>query len=184
MSFQAIRLALAFTVAGCAFCQELPDPVAYASFFDQVSSLKTQTDRLSKSEEGIVRTIPKIQDVIGLSDTEVEILNKIAADCVAAIDSLQEPRRELIFDSRLEFIETGKHSETLEKKLKDLDNRHDQLVLNHARQLKAALPDPSFAKIDGYIRTPVNDRKSLAITTLRKPDAEAADTPKAIAVKK
>ena len=105
MAFQVIRLALAFTVAGCALCQERPDPVAYAYFFSQVATLNgaDQSSPDSANGDGIARTVPKIRDVIGLSGAEVEILNKIAADCVAATDSLQEPRRQLIFDSRLEY---------------------------------------------------------------------------------
>lgn len=96
---------------------------------------------------------------------------------------LQEPRRELIFDSRLEFIETGKHSEVLERKLKNLDERSDELVVYHMRQLKSALSDASFAKVDAYVRTPVSDRKSLVVTILRKLDAAPADKPAAIVKK-
>jgi hypothetical protein len=186
MALQVVRLALAFTVAGCALCQERPDSVAYASFFAQVAILKA-ADRGSPDSangDGIVRTVPEVQEVIGLSNAEVDILGKIAADCVAATGSLHEPRRELIFDSRLEFIETGKHSEMLERKLKDLDERSDKLVMNHVRQLKSALPDASFAKVDAYVRTPASDRKSLVATTLRKLDAAAADKPSATPVKK
>jgi hypothetical protein len=148
MAFQLIRLTLVFTVAGCALCQERPDPVAYAFFFSQVASLKAAEHGSpdSANGDGTARTVPKIQDVIGLSGTEAETLAKIAADCVAATDSLQEPRRELIFDSRLEFIETGKHSEVLERKLKNLDERSDELVVYHMRQLKSALSDASFRK--------------------------------------
>jgi hypothetical protein len=186
MAFQVIRLALAFTVAGCALCQQRLDPVAYSSFFSQVATLNAADHRLpdSANGDGTARTVPKIQDVIGISGTEAEILGKIAADYVAVTGSLQEPRRELIFDSRLEFIETGKHSETLERKLKDLDERSDELVLNHVRQLKSALPDASFAKVDAYVRTPVSERKSLVGTILRKPDPAAADKPSAIPAKK
>jgi hypothetical protein len=186
MAFQAIRLALTLTVAGCALCQERPDPVAYASFFAQVAILKAADHGSpdSANGDGTARAVPKIQDVIDLSVAEVETLAKIAADCVAATGSLQEPRRELIFDSRLEFIETGKHSETLEKKLKDLDERSDELVLNHVRQLKSALSDASFAKMDAYVRTPMSERKSLAGTTVHKPNPAAADKPTAVIVKK
>jgi hypothetical protein len=173
MRLQAIRLAFAFTLAVSALCQERPDPAAYAYFFAEIASLK-----------GAVNIAPRIQDAIAISAAEVEILRKIAADCVAVTDSLQAPRRELIFDSRLEFIETGKHSETLEKKLKELDDRGNELVANYVDRLKAALPDASFAKIDAYVRTPVGDRKSLAVMIVRKPAPVAADGPAGVTVKK
>lgn len=187
MALRPTPLALAFTLASVALCQERPDPVAYASFFVEVASLKTATGAPTTDLTGIhaiMRTAPKVQDVIGLSDADVEILTKIATDCVAATDSLQEPRRQLIFDSRLEFIETGKHSEVLEGKLKDLDERSDELVVNHVRQLKSALPGASFAKVDAYVRTPVSERNSLVVTIVRKPDSATANKPSTIPAKK
>lgn len=173
MPFQALRLGLAFTLAGCAFSQEPPDPAAYAPFFAQIAILKEATS-----------VAPRIGEAIGLSATEVEILRKIAADCVTATDSLQAPKRDLIFDARLEFIETGKHSETLDKKLKELDGRADELVVSYVGRLKAALPAASFEKIDTYLRTPVRDRKSLAVTTMRKLDPMGEDTAPGVMRKK
>jgi hypothetical protein len=164
MASKPLLFVLSLTVTGCALCQESPDRAAYAYFFAQVGTLRVAADHrptVSGSDRS-VRTAPTVRDVIGISDAEAEILGKIAADCNAATDVLQESRRGLIFDLRLEFIETGKHSETLERKLKDLDERSDELVVNHVRQLKAALPDASFAKVDNYVRTPLNGRKSLA----------------------
>jgi hypothetical protein len=187
MASKPLLFVLAFTVTGCALCQESPDRAAYAYFFAQVASLRTAADHpptVSIGSDGSARSAPTVQEVVGISDAEAQILRKIAADWNAASDALQESRRGLIFDSRLEFIETGKHSETLEKKLKDLDERSDELVMNHVRQLKAALPDASFAKVDAYVRTPLNGRKSLALMTERKAVPEGADEASAIPVKK
>ena len=71
----------------------------------------------------------------------------------------------------------------LEKKLKDLDERSDKLVVNHVTQLRAALSGASFAKVDAYVRAPVSDRKSLVVTVLRKPDPAAANKPHVIPAK-
>lgn len=188
MPFLALRLGLAFTLAGCALCQERPDPSAYAYFFADVASLKstpTQNSDNSPTGDGVVPVAAKIQDVIGISAAEVEILRRMAADCIAAIDSLQAPKRDLIFDSRLEFIETGKHSETLEKKLKELDDRADELVVSYVGRLRAALQAASFEKIDTYVHTPFRDRKSLAVMVMvRKPDPMAGGNPAVVMVKK
>jgi len=187
MASKPLLLVLAFTATGCALCQEAHDSAAYAYFFVQVANLRTAADHPptnSIGSDGSVRSIPTVQHVIGISDAEAEIVGKIAADCIAATDALQESRRGLIFDSRLEFIETGKHSETLERKLKNLDERSDELVVKHVRQLQAALAGASFAKVDAYVRTPLNGRKSLALTIQRIPVPEAADKDSVIPDKK
>ncbi len=155
---------LIFTL-GIAFCQEHPDPSGYSFFFSQISDLKSSSDRsltVASNDGGLkVISFPKVQDVIGLTNTEADLLNKVSADFVAAIDNLESARHDLIFESRLEFIETGTHSDALAQKLKNVDDQEAQLALKGVRQLKSSLPEASFAKIDTYVHTPLSDRKSL-----------------------
>ena len=63
-------------------------------------------------------------------------------------------------------------------------HRRTELVVDHMGLLKAALPDASFAKVDAYVRTPLNGRKSLALPVERNPTPESADKASAIPAKK
>jgi len=186
MELCLVRMALAFGAAGslCSgLCQtassdvlppqDRPDSAMYEQLFWQVSALKSASESgasaIAENGEVVTRAIPRIQDVIGLTGAEVEILNATAGDCVPRIGSLQAAARGLIFESRLQFIESGKHSEALTQKLKEIDDERSRTVLNHIRQLKDALPDSSFEKLDAYVRAPPDVKKSLNVPVEPRP---------------
>ena len=51
--------------------------------------------------------LPKVNDVIGLTDDQVAALNSIAVDCIANVDRLLRPQA-AIFEARLEEMESGR----------------------------------------------------------------------------
>jgi hypothetical protein len=183
-------MAFAFSVAG-SFCsglcqtassdvlppQDRPDSAMYEQLFLQVSALKWASDSggsaVAANGEVITRTVPKIQDVVGLTGADVEILNATAGDCVARIGSLQAAAGGLILESRLQFIESGKHWEALAEKLKNIDDERSRMVMDHVRQLKAALPDSSFEKLDAFVRAPPDVKKSLNVSVEPRPGSPA-----------
>jgi hypothetical protein len=203
MAIPAHRLALVFFVAG-SFGYALgqtpvgdppprsaPDPAAYEQFFRQVAELKILSNSLhlvpimspvtssggeaqppAIERERIV--VAKIQDVIGINDADVEVLNAAADDCVSKIASLIQDARPLIFESRLQSAESGKISDAVTQKLKDLDERHNHIVVEHVQGLKAALPDSSFEKLDGYVRAPSESKKPLIPSLGPRPVTQAA----------
>jgi hypothetical protein len=151
-------MALAFSAAG-ALCSGLcqtsrPDPAAYLQFFRDVSSNLTADDSRRA-------TAPKIQDVIGLTDAQVEALAATAEDCLSSLDDFKGRAAALTLESRLEFVQFGKHSDAITQKLKELDEQRNEVVLNHIQQLKAALADADFGKVDAYVRAPEDAKKSL-----------------------
>ncbi len=162
---RAIRLGLAFTLAACALCQDRPNPsaAAYAFVFAQVADLQA-SDRTppAPGPDGSPAPIrPSVQDVFGISRDEAQLLIATARDCGAGDRALQEQKAALVFQSRLDFIETGKHSDNLDEQMKNVDAQHDQMILAHVRELKEKLPAAAFDKIVGYVRTPVDERKPL-----------------------
>ncbi len=175
MKFQmALTLAIASSICGA---QDRPDPAAYQQFFRQVAELKSlgvhPTARTVWGEAPL--KVPSLQDVIGLTDAEVETLNGTAADCIAKIAALEKAAGPLIFESRLEIAGAGQNSDELARKLKDVDEQRDQIVLAHVQQLKTALPPTSFEKVDAYVRAPADAKQSLKPTvdippgTVKKP---------------
>jgi hypothetical protein len=183
-----VRIVFALALCGCvypALCQTpdagphtfvpvTPDTSAspYEWFFSQVFQLKAAADRgqtLSVYWTDERQPLPRLQDLIGLTDSEVALVNAVATECLAEIDELQHTGRALIFESRLEFIETGEHSEALAVRIKRLEDRHPELVTNYVNRLKAALPEAQFRKLDTFVRTTSAAKLSLLSTVAPKP---------------
>ena len=158
MKLGVLRVALLIGAAGAlssGLCQtSRPDPAAYLQFFRDVSSNLTADDSRRA-------TAPKIQDVIGLTDAEVEALSANAEDCLSSLDAFKGRAAALTLESRIEFVQFGKHSEAITQKLKELDEQRNEVVRNHVQQLKTALADADFGKVDAYVRMPADAKKSL-----------------------
>ncbi len=175
MKFQlALTLAIASSICGA---QNRPDPADYQQFFRQVTELKARgAHPTARTVWGDVPLkVPRLQEVLGLTDAEVETLNGTAVDCIAKIAALEKAAGPLIFESRLEIAGAGQNSDELARKLKEMDEQRDQIVLVHVQQLKTALPPASFEKLDAYVRAPAGAKQSLKPTldippgTVKKP---------------
>jgi hypothetical protein len=155
MTLCAVRVALALGAAGL-FCygQDRPDPAAYERFFQDVWWLESASSQAASAADATKPIFPKIQEKIGLTDAEGEILNATADDYFSRLPAFQAASARLTLDSRIEFAGYGKHSYELTQKLKDLEDQRNQLVLDHVQQLKAALSAASFAKVDAYVHLP------------------------------
>jgi hypothetical protein len=163
MGFRVVRLALTMCVAG-ALCQEQQDAATYASFLSTVADMRSALDNGEKpaATDPTVAALPRIQYLIGLSDAEANLLNATAATYSSAMRDLYESRTALTLESLFEFVETGKHSDAIQQRLKDVESKRDELAMTQIRRLKAALPAASFAKIDVYVHTRFRDRKNLS----------------------
>jgi hypothetical protein len=155
MMLCAIRVALAFSAAGLVcYCQDRPDPAAYERFFQDVSDFQAASAQAASAGDVTKPIFPKIQEKIGLTDAEGEILNAAADDYVSRLAALRPASARLTLESRIEFAGYGKHSEALTQKLKELEDQRSQMVLDRIQQLKAALSAASFAKVDAYVHLP------------------------------
>jgi hypothetical protein len=73
----------------------------------------------------------------------------------AKTESLARIARPLTFDYLMEAIQTGQDkSESLQQRLKDLRDQRDQVVREHIEQIKLALGDSRFEKLDTFVRAP------------------------------
>jgi uncharacterized protein YhaN len=151
----AVRVALVLGAAGLfCFAQERPDPAAYERFFQDVSVFESASSQAASNGDDAKPVFPKIQEKIGLTDAEGTILNATADDCVSRLAALRPASARLTLQSRIEFAGYGKHSDELTQKLKDLEDQRNQLVSDHVQQLRAALSEASFAKVDAYVHLP------------------------------
>jgi len=119
--------------------------------------------------------IPKIEDIIGLSDTDVDILNSTATDCIAQFVPLDRTQSSLTFESRIQFVGSGKISKEVVQKLADLDEQRDLITIDHVRQLKDALKAESFQTLNAYVHATPGEKKSLMppVTSALPPPPQA-----------
>jgi hypothetical protein len=66
---------------------------------------------------------------------------------------LEKTVRPLMFEARMEFVESGAISPSLREKLDDLENQWDRTILDHVQQLKAAFGERRFQTLDDFIQS-------------------------------
>jgi hypothetical protein len=133
------------------------DPAAYESFFRQVVQMKALSDLTVRTQlNGVPATatlVPKkLQDVVGLTDSEANLVNAAAAECVARLNALRTPSS-LAFESLMQQIESGKVSDSLDAQLKELGWRRTQAVLDDVERLRIALGEDRFQILNDYVRS-------------------------------
>jgi hypothetical protein len=143
------------------FCQ-LPDPQSppvdprvYEQFFAQFVGIKHVIDSQSSAVNGQLSTItaPNIEKTIGLTHHEVAAVNASALDCLAQMRRVDDAIKPLIFDSRIQAIQFGESVAWITLRLKDLNTQRTTIIVDHVQQLKIALGDASFQKLDAYVRS-------------------------------
>ena len=158
MTGRRIPMWIAMGLAVCvrsAVCQDpppaspnLPAVSAYESFFRTVAQ-RSQT----VSGAPVATAVPAtIQAALGLTDQEMQSLNVIAADTESRASAIRQAGSHLIFEARLEAIETGQTPVKATQQLKEMDLRIGRLMEQSMQQLKSALGDAGFQKLDGWLR--------------------------------
>jgi hypothetical protein len=94
-----------------------------------------------------------VQEAVGLTDQETQVLNTFATDCEAKISRIDETVRTLTFEARLRSMESEGASELLVQRLRDLDKQRDDIVRDQIRQLETELGASRFEVLDAYVRS-------------------------------
>src|SRR5204862_4295925 len=90
-----------------------------------------------------------------LTDEDVQVLAGIADDWQAALDALSNAERQLVFEARLQTMQSGKASTSLADGLKKFSDRRSQIAVDRIKKLKDILGDDRFARLDAYVRSPI-----------------------------
>jgi hypothetical protein len=169
------RMRLAFLlpcVVSCCWCQtpsdytRPADAVVYEVFFRQLASLS----RISKNAtiearaaggRVITLTVPKLQSVIGLTDSEADAVFTAAAECVRQMESLDNTMRPVILEARFQQMESGEAREPVAQQLKAYEKLHTQLVIMRVQELRKTLGDTRFAVLDQYVLRPGRNPRDL-----------------------
>ena len=126
----------------------LPAVGVYESFFHTV----VQRSQIVSSPTVPATIPPTIQVALGLTDHEIQSLNAIAADCESRLNAIRQSGAHLIFEARLEAIETGQTPVKAAQQLKQMDARIGALIEQAAQQLKTALGEAGLRKLDAWLR--------------------------------
>jgi hypothetical protein len=155
-----VRIALWLAVCSCpGLCQDppiaapspsLPATGVYESFF----RLVVQRNRIASNPEVPAVAHPTVQSEFGFTDREMQWLNATAADCEARLSAIRQrqPGPRIIFEARLDAIESGQSSVRLAQQLKEMDDQIAQAISQLTQQLKVALGDARFQKLDAWVR--------------------------------
>jgi hypothetical protein len=168
MGNRAVRIGMTLWLAGCfwqAACQSAattaqPDPTGfriYQGFFHQVCAERDAPKDAPVLLNGQPTDLkfPNVRTDVGLSDPEMQTLWDIAADCESKVESLNRVLRPLTFDYLIESILLGQDTSTpLQQRRQELFDQIDLVVRDHVVQLKTALGDSRFEKLDAFVRAP------------------------------
>ena len=112
---------------------DLPAVSVYESFFRTV----VQRSQIVSSPPASTSVPATIQAALGLTDQEMQSLNAIAADCESQVSAVRQSGSHLIFEARLEAIETGQTPVKAAQQLKEMDVRIGRLIEQSTQQLKS-----------------------------------------------
>src|SRR3954451_2383234 len=90
-----VLIALGLTCGLCSAQQDQPDSATYAFFFEKVALLNSGAPFVLNGRDLGV-TQPSVQQEMGLTDTEAELLRKIALAYIGKIRTLDETPKRLI----------------------------------------------------------------------------------------
>ena len=168
-----IQTRIALLLAAClslGLSQIAPSPLNLAALLPYESFFRTvaQVHRFQADGHADIFTQPTLQEAIGLTDLEMEVLRTVAFNCLATIRPLQEAVPKLILESRLRFVESGDSSAWLRPHLTDMDNQISQILSHHIQRLRVALGNSRFQQLDAWVRSPESQHCFVSPCTAEK----------------
>lgn len=172
------RLSLAFLISGVLWlcCGQTPpagarpfDSEVYEAFFRQIDALHSlsgsdTTDVIAAGGKVVTLNVPKLQNVIGLTDSEADRVFAAATDCILQLASLDKTARPVILEARFQQLESGSVQPPVAQQVKAYEALHAQIILAHAGAIKTALGDARFQVLDQYVIGPGRKRSDLALS--------------------
>ncbi|MEO8591773.1 MAG: hypothetical protein ABI759_00490 [Candidatus Solibacter sp.] len=153
---------LAFAFAMCALAQDVP--VASSAGEPETGPLGSflyyveQIARLGNPTPG---SLPTVRDAVALylreefrcTDQETQALQAVAASYVRRVDLIRAPYGHLVFEARLEFADTGQESIKFNQAMKKMNEQLAEQAVQAKQQLKAALRDERFERLDAWVHS-------------------------------
>jgi hypothetical protein len=123
--------------------QKSLDLPTYESFFRAVSSLA-----IAPPVDG---QTTNLEDALGITVEEAQSLRSIAADCAANIRAIDLAVRPLVQELRFEAIAEEATSGSVSQQYDELNRQRTQMVLVHIEELRTAIGETGFKRIDTFV---------------------------------
>ena len=88
-----------------------------------------------------------------LSDQDRDALIAISRDLADRSCVIDRAIRSVMWEARMEAIESGKAAPGLQKRVQDLNAQWDRAVIDHVKQLKAVLGGTRFQMLEDFLHT-------------------------------
>jgi len=131
----------------------VPDHVLYSIFFRQIANLDQAANKMDSEGKNGNELRTHVQRAAGLQESEGVILKQVAADCNKALRDNEAQAREIITRMHAQYPKGAYLKLAPPAELVQLDEDRKQIVNEHITQLRTALDEPSFARLDGYMRS-------------------------------
>ena len=96
--------------------------------------------------------VPRVQEIMSLSDQETKLLVTTANAYVT--EARHQPSHvPVVFEARMEEIESGHVSEPVSRQLNDLEQKRIAAVMGYVQRLKSGFGAERFQLFDDYVRS-------------------------------
>jgi transglutaminase/protease-like cytokinesis protein 3 len=149
--------------------QEVPDYITYRIFFSHVDELDLEADKLDAQGKDGNDLRTHDQRLSGLTDGEAALMKQIAHDCN---QNLQTQKAKVHEDIEAYRAQNHAHAGSMPpgEMEKSIEMRNET-VTSHLAELRSALGENSFQKLDKYVRNMIQPKLITA------PIAKPARTP-------
>jgi hypothetical protein len=162
-----MRAATVLCAIGCsagAVCQvriippaAVPEVVQYEAFFRELAP-----------GPGPGYSQPAVPESAGFTDAEKFTLSAIAIEWESKYRRVNSEYGQVVFESRLHFIQSGEADDGLAARLKILEGQRSQITADHVQRLKDALGEIGVAKVGAYFRERQAVLKPVAAPSRKK----------------
>jgi hypothetical protein len=132
--------------------QQIPDNVIYEAYFRQVASMEDLAGQLESQGKSAESARGRIQASAELTGFEAQALKSVALDCRAQVAATSAAAQPLIDSARGQAASSGAPSAAIQGQLHALQVQREAAVDAHILQLRKALGESRFWKLDAYIR--------------------------------
>jgi hypothetical protein len=129
-----------------------PNPAAYLEFFRWAQYQVDTPIRGYVNGLPPAVTTPAISDRLRIPHEDARRLLDLAPLWVNEMNRLEEDSRPVVLQSRLELTNNGRVSDATAALLSAIDARRTVIILKDVQQMRNALGDDAFRRVEDYIR--------------------------------
>jgi len=94
---------------------------------------------------------PTLEDALGITFEEAQVLRAIAIDCEARSASIHLALKPLVLELRFAALAEEPSSAAISERYQDLNRQRTQMVRDHVEGLKSAFGATRFARVEDFV---------------------------------